>query len=125
MMISVTGMRLKSIMALSESKYYQSPRYQLVKEVGVMEEMKSEEGDSTNSTPVSNLICESNSQTPIPDDVGSRMFKSNSRGIEEESLNFEVVLSFLFEKKEDSINSEREEEKSLTIRSTSIDVLHF
>ncbi|KAI3908743.1 hypothetical protein MKW98_029293 [Papaver atlanticum] len=60
--------------------------------------------------------------TEIPDDVGSQMFKSISNGIDEESLNFEVVPSFLFEEKEDSINSER---KSLTIRSNSIDVLHF
>ncbi|KAI3835412.1 hypothetical protein MKX03_034502 [Papaver bracteatum] len=105
MMISITKMRFKSIIALSESKNDQSPRHQLVKEVGVIEKMKSEEWDSTNSTPVSNLICDSNSQTSTPDDVGSQMFKSISRGIEEESLNFEVVPSFLFEEKEDSINS--------------------
>ncbi|KAI3963622.1 hypothetical protein MKW92_039061, partial [Papaver armeniacum] len=77
--------------------------------------------DSTATT----IICDSNSQTPTPDDIGSQMFESISRGIEEESLDFEVVPSFLFEEKEDSVNSKPQEEKSLTTRSNSIGVLHF
>ncbi|XP_026398579.1 uncharacterized protein LOC113294394 isoform X1 [Papaver somniferum] len=90
--------------------------------------MKSEEGDSTNSTRVPDLIGGSNSQIstyPIPNDIGSQKFKSISRCIEEESLDFEMIPSFLFEEKEDSVNSEPQEEKSLTTRSNSIDVLHF
>ncbi|KAI3893682.1 hypothetical protein MKX03_032098, partial [Papaver bracteatum] len=53
------------------------------------------------------------------------MFESISRGIEEESLDFEVVPSFLFEEKEDSVNTKPQEEKSLITRSSSIYVLHF
>ncbi|XP_026444684.1 uncharacterized protein LOC113345036 [Papaver somniferum] len=124
-MITITEMKLNSMMALSKLKNQQLSRQQLVKEVGVMEELNSEEGNSTNSTPISNLICDSNSQTPTPDDVGSQKFKSISRCIEEESLDFEMIPSFLFEEKEDSVDSEPQEEKSLTTRSNSIDVLHF
>ncbi|XP_026394441.1 uncharacterized protein LOC113289406 [Papaver somniferum] len=80
-----------------------------------MEEMNSKEGNSTNPTPISDLICDSNSQTPIPDDVGSQMFKSISRGIEEESLDFEVVPSFLFEEKENSIPTVIDEEDDLDL----------